>query len=66
MFMAVARDRRLRKANTCSHLPPHWRTLYQITRLEDELFNRLLNNGTIRPEITFDEVNKVAQLPVAN
>jgi hypothetical protein len=62
MMMAVARDDRLRKANTCSLLPPHWRTLYQITWLEDGPFDRLIDNCIIRPEITYAEINKVLRL----
>jgi hypothetical protein len=50
MFMAVARDLRLRKAKTSSLLPPYWNTLYKITRLSDAMLERLIDDGTIRPD----------------
>jgi hypothetical protein len=50
MFMAIARDERLSNGNLCSHLPPHWVTLYKITRLGDETLERLIDGGTIRPD----------------
>jgi hypothetical protein len=28
-------------------LPPHWRTLYELTRLEDDKFEELERNGII-------------------
>ena len=34
MFMAIARDKRLAKREHVLVLPPHWSTLYQISRLD--------------------------------
>jgi hypothetical protein len=61
-FMTIARDERLANVSTLKHLPPHWNTLHQITRLDDQQFERLLNNGTIPPEVTYAEVNKVLRV----
>jgi N6-adenosine-specific RNA methylase IME4 len=61
-FMTIARDGRLRDVSTSKHLPPHWNTLHKIPRLDDQQFERLLDNGTIRPEITYAEVNKVLRV----
>lgn len=62
MFMAIARDQRLSNGKSISHLPPHWGTLYKITRLEDEVFERLIINGTISPDCTYAAINKVLRL----
>src|SRR4029077_16704111 len=43
-------------------LPPNWGTLYQLSRLDDETFDRLLEAGTIRPEMERSEVNKVLRV----
>jgi N6-adenosine-specific RNA methylase IME4 len=59
MFMRVADDQRLSKVKTLSHLPPYYATLYKITRLQDDVFERLLSDGTIRPAVTYAEINKV-------
>jgi hypothetical protein len=59
MFMRVADDRRLSNVKTLSHLPPYYATLYKITRLEDDVFERLLSDGIIRPAVTYAEINKV-------
>jgi N6-adenosine-specific RNA methylase IME4 len=59
MFMRVADDQRLSNVKTLSHLPPYYATLYKITRLEDDVFERLLSDGTIRPAVTYAEINKV-------
>jgi hypothetical protein len=60
--MAVARDLRLRKAKTSSLLPPYWNTLYKITRLSDAMLERLIDDGTMRPDTTYAEINKVLRL----
>ena len=55
-------DERLADVSTSKHLPPHWNTLHKITRLDDRQFERLLTDGTIRPEITYAEVNKILRI----
>ena len=49
-FVAIARDTRLSNVSTMKHLPPHYGTLYKIIRLSDETLERLIDDGTIRPE----------------
>jgi hypothetical protein len=31
------------------HLPPSWTTLYELTKLDDDTFERKLRDGTIHP-----------------
>src|SRR5262245_6252616 len=53
-LMAVAEDPRL--LTHVSKLPPSWGTLYQITRLDDTTFGRLLDDGVIRPDVERKEI----------
>ena len=41
MLMAIARDQRLAKANTISHLPPSWSVLYALTKLDNKTFDAM-------------------------
>ncbi len=50
-LMIVARDDRLSNAAHAQHLPPHWRTLYELTKLPDDVFEAKLADGTIHPEM---------------
>lgn len=50
-LMAVAADPRLTNTTHGSHLPPSWRTLYELTRLDDDQFQAKIADGTIRPEM---------------
>jgi hypothetical protein len=38
-LMKIAADERLVDAAHGPHLPPHWRTLYELTKLPDEVFD---------------------------
>ena len=60
--MAIARNPRYAKRSTWSVLPPYYQTLYKMTRLEDVTFNRLLEDGTIKPDATFAAINKVLRI----
>jgi N6-adenosine-specific RNA methylase IME4 len=62
MLMKVAQDARLSNGKRVSHLPPHWGTLYQLTRLDDATFERLSDDGTIRPDMQRNEVAKVLRI----
>ena len=44
-----------------SHLPPSWRTLYYITRLDDEVFKRAIGDGTIHPEVQRSKIRKLME-----
>jgi len=62
-FMRIARDPRLSDDTHVHHLlPPNWGTLYQLTRLDDNTFAQLLDDGIIRPEMERSEVSKVLRV----
>jgi hypothetical protein len=46
-LMAIAHDRRLTNPAHGQHLPPHWRTLYELARLSDKVFAARIADGTI-------------------
>jgi hypothetical protein len=54
-LMAIARDPRLRKAHHGALLPPSWRTLDELTRLNDEQFAWALGEGVINPDMQRSE-----------
>jgi hypothetical protein len=49
VLIAIAEDPRIE--NHSSQMPASWRTLYDISRLGDEEFYRLLADGTINPDM---------------
>jgi N6-adenosine-specific RNA methylase IME4 len=51
MLMAIAADPRLLNRNQGSVLPASWRTLYEITRLDDAALEARIADGTIRPDM---------------
>jgi N6-adenosine-specific RNA methylase IME4 len=61
-FMKVADHRRLSNVSIWRHLPPNWTTLYELSRLAIEDFDRLLDEGIIRPDMQAKEINKVRRL----
>jgi hypothetical protein len=69
-LMEIARDERLAKASTLTLLPQHWTTLYALTRLGDDEFERALSVGGItkqakprKPTVTEAEYHDVTQSP---
>lgn len=62
MLMKVASDQRLTKAKHASLLPPNWYALYLLSRLDDETFGRLVNDGTVCPDMERNAVSKVLRL----
>lgn len=48
-LMHIARDERISNAIQGSYLPADWRTLSQISRLDDDTFHRAIDDGTINP-----------------
>lgn len=48
-LMAIARDERLSNGAHGLVLPPSWRTLYAISRLDDATFEAKIADGTINP-----------------
>jgi hypothetical protein len=55
-LMKIAGDPRLSKAAHGQHLPGSWRTLYELTKLDEETFDVAMSAGTIHPEMTRKEV----------
>jgi N6-adenosine-specific RNA methylase IME4 len=51
MLMAIAADGRLTKPQHVALLPPAMSTLYELTRLNDEQFEKALKDGTINPDM---------------
>lgn len=51
MLMAIAADPRLTNPKHVSLLPPHWGTLYELTKLTDEQFDAGVKDGTIIPDL---------------
>lgn len=60
-LMAVARDERLSDPNHGPHLPTSARTLYALTRLDDESFETLIADGTIKPTMERRDVETVVK-----
>jgi N6-adenosine-specific RNA methylase IME4 len=58
-LMAIAGDARLSNPAHVQHLPPHWGTLYELTRLDDDVFQQQLDDGKIRPDMTRGDVMAV-------
>jgi hypothetical protein len=50
-LMTIAADPRLTNGAHVQHLPPHWGTLYELTKLTDEQFEARLATGGIHPEM---------------
>lgn len=55
-LMAIANDEKLTNATHALHLPPSWTTLYELTKLDTETFERRIAEGTIRPDMQRREV----------
>ena len=51
MLMAIASDPRLQNGTNGSVLPVSWRTLYEITRLDDAALEARIADGTIRADM---------------
>jgi N6-adenosine-specific RNA methylase IME4 len=51
MLMAIASNPQLTDRNRGSLLPPHWRTLYELTKIEDAQFEAWIHDGTIHADM---------------
>jgi N6-adenosine-specific RNA methylase IME4 len=58
-LMAIAADERLSNPTHVSLLPPHWGTLYELTKLSNEQFEAKIASGAIHPEMERRDVVKV-------
>jgi hypothetical protein len=61
-LIAVATDARI--GTHGFQMPSSWRTLYDITRLDDAEFDRLLNEGTINPEMKRKDLKRGPKKPL--
>jgi N6-adenosine-specific RNA methylase IME4 len=50
-LMAIAMDPRISNRAHVHVLPPHWGTLYEITKLDDAQFEARVADGSIRPDM---------------
>ena len=60
-LMAIGRDQRITNANHGAFLPPTWRTLYELTRLDDETFTRAIDTGEIHADMERGDVRRLLQ-----
>ena len=51
MLMVIANDKRLTNTNYSSYLPPSWRTLYELTKLDDVSFKKSVKDGNIHSDM---------------
>jgi len=60
-LMAIAADERITNATHASHLPTAWTTLYEITTLDDDQFEKALDDGVIRPDMERSEIAQIVK-----
>lgn len=63
-LMKIASDPRLSKAAHGLHLPDSWRTLCELTKLDEETFDRAVSAGAIHPEMTRKDAKVISIRPV--
>jgi hypothetical protein len=47
-LMEIARHRIISNATHGSHLPPSWRTLYELTKVDDTVLKAAIKDGRVR------------------
>lgn len=62
-LMAITHDPRLADVTHVQHLPPHWGTLYQLSQLHDDEFERGISEGVIRADMKRSDVRKLHAVP---
>ena len=60
-LMKIAGDERLTNTAHVQLLPPAWGTLYEITKLPDEVFYAKIEDGSIHPEMQRKDVARVTR-----
>src|SRR3954463_4765892 len=60
-LMEVARNPVLTNPNHSSDLPPHWRTLYELTRIPEPQLQEMMAEGRVYPEMERKEVERLAK-----
>src|SRR6266478_5511075 len=61
-LIKIARDPRLSNSAHGRILPPSWRTLFELTKLNDEQFDRLVAAGVIRADMHRWEIEGLASV----
>ncbi len=61
-LIKIARDPRLSNSAHGRILPPSWRTLFELTKLNDEQFDRLVAAGVIRADMQRWEIEDLASV----
>ena len=59
MLMCIAEHPVISNANHGSHLPPSWRTLYELTKIPDKMLLAKIADGTIRADLERKDVAKL-------
>jgi hypothetical protein len=62
-LMAIARDHRLTNPTHASLLPASWTTLYELTQLSDDEFDRAIEQNVIRPDMERKDVEIIRPTP---
>lgn len=62
-LMSIAEDKRLSNRAHAHVLPASWYTLYELTKLSDEEFDRALEQKIIRPDMERKEVELIRPTP---
>lgn len=57
-FMIISGDERLRNAAHARHLPSSWMALYELTKLKDDEFDQLVEEGVIHSEMQRGDIKK--------
>jgi N6-adenosine-specific RNA methylase IME4 len=58
-LMAISRDPKILRSMQI--LPPHWRTLYELTKLSDDQFKDAADAGTINPEMARGDISTLVK-----
>lgn len=61
-LMTIARDQRLLNAAHGAVLPNSWRTLYELSRLDDDTFQEALSGGKIHADMERKDVRNLTKL----
>ena len=57
-LMKIAADERITNTAHAPLLPPMWTTLYELTKLDDEQFEKAKDDGVIRPDMERAEITQ--------
>jgi hypothetical protein len=62
-LIAIAENDVLNNATHASQLPPRWATLYELSRLSEEVLKAKITGGEVTPRTTRRDVAKMLELP---